>query len=129
MFTVDPPNNGHVWDLLFFGHFVLCREVVLYQRLRIIRTIGKSPFGTLNLVLCSEVISIVSFIGVSFIGGSTVHFNFILILAIIYSLRNVRPKVTSGPTQKSLFCSIAALLILAPEGDCLHAGIRSDKVS
>ncbi len=27
-------------------------------------TIGKSPFGTLNIVLCSEVISIVSFIGV-----------------------------------------------------------------
>ncbi len=33
----------------------------------IIRTIGKSLFSTLNLVLCSEVISIVSFIG-----GSTV---------------------------------------------------------
>ncbi len=32
------------------------------------RTIGKYPFGTLNLVLCSEVISIVSFIG-----GSTVY--------------------------------------------------------
>ena len=27
-----------------------------------IRNVGKSPFGALNLVLCSEVISIVSFI-------------------------------------------------------------------
>ncbi len=34
----------------------------------IIRTIGQSPFGTLKLVLCLEVISIVSFIG-----GSTVY--------------------------------------------------------
>ncbi len=22
--TVEPPNNGHVWDPLFSGHFVLC---------------------------------------------------------------------------------------------------------
>ncbi len=65
---VEPPNNGsgHVWDPLFSGHFVLCWEVVLYRRLR---TIGKSPFGPLNLVLCSEVISIFSFIG-----GSTVFY-------------------------------------------------------
>ncbi len=52
------PNNGNVCDPLFSSHFVLCREVVIYRRLRItiIRTIGKSPFGTLN---CLEVISIV----------------------------------------------------------------------
>ena len=30
--------------------------------LECIRTTGKSPFGTLNLVLCSEIISIVSLI-------------------------------------------------------------------
>ncbi len=44
------PNNGHVRDPLFSGHFV-----------------SKSPSGALNLVFCLEVISIVSLNG-----GSTV---------------------------------------------------------
>ncbi len=43
-------------------------EIVLDQRLRV-HALGKSPFGTLKLVLCLEAISL---FGVSFIGGSTV---------------------------------------------------------
>ncbi len=30
--TMKPLNNGHVLDPLFSGHFVLCREVVLWFR-------------------------------------------------------------------------------------------------
>ena len=52
---------AHVWDPLFSGHFVLDCPLSEVKK--------QSPFGTLKLVLCSEVISL---FGVSFIGGSTV---------------------------------------------------------
>ncbi len=48
MITVEPANNGHVWDLLFSGHFVSCCPLSEVKNI-IIRTIGKSPFGTIIL--------------------------------------------------------------------------------
>ncbi len=55
---MEPPKNGHVWDPLL----VVWPFCPLLRGCPLSEVIGKSPFGTLKLILCSEFISVVSLI-------------------------------------------------------------------
>ena len=57
--TVEPPSKGHFGTTLF----VLCKEVILFGRFKMYKTIGKMYSWTSSLVLCREVYCTVSLFG------------------------------------------------------------------
>ena len=65
---MDSPNRGHFGTTLF----VLCEEVVLFGRLKCIRTIGKRIFGPQAVSFVERFIVLCPYLGESTIAGSTV---------------------------------------------------------